>query len=1093
MTSPLLKIACGLLVTCAVACGAGGGGAASSAPPEAEAGVDASISWPETGTPDGSVRADAHGGEGGAGCTVVCSTNHVTPTCSGSTCSGTCDPGYADCDGNLQTNGCEVAVGTDIQNCGSCGRACSTSNVGVACSAGVCDGVCNPGFSDCNGNKQADGCEAATGTDPQNCGGCGTVCSADEIAPKCSGGVCDGACAPGYADCNGDKQADGCEVAVETDTNNCGGCNRSCPAPSNADATCSDGVCGEACLNGYGDCNGQTSDGCEANLSGDPTHCGGCANVCSGENVVQPACTSGVCSGACNPGYADCNHNELTDGCETSTSANVSNCGGCGIVCGGHVGRGCTNTVCNPTCDDGVRNQGESDADCGGPCLPCAVGKHCDSNSDCRSGDCSGIDCAAVKCAKGFGLPAMPLVTTGETPRSAAVADVNGDGHLDVVFATWASDTQGEVDVLLGHGDGTFAPKVAYQAGSGSGGVAIGDVNGDSKPDLVVANFYDNTVSVFLNKGSGVFATHVDYAAPYAPTSVALGDLDGDGALDIAVGGNANGVLLNNGTGAFPTLSTYVLIDLGETGIAIGDLDGDGKLDIVSTDEDAVNVLINAGGGVFAADVAYYGGFHGAGIAVADVNGDGKPDVMVSSHAADGTESTVSVWMNHGDGTLAFKVDYDVAVGAQGIVATDLNGDGKPDLAVANGSDGISVLLNQGGGVFGAQTVYLTSVKPSPLASGDFNGDGAPDLVVADQLASVASVLLNLGGAVFNVRADYATPATLSQIALGDLNGDGVPDVVTTAATLPSIGIDGSGDSVSVLLNSGGFLFAPAVSYPTGNVPFSVALGDFNGDEKLDIATVNYSDATVSVLLNKGDGTFAPKTIVPVPHAPGSIVAADFNRDGRADLAVVSPSGLTLLFAVSSGNVAFSRIDQSLPEPPQGDFPQALATGDLNGDGMPDLAMLCIAVALGAGNLPAILPLYNNGSGSFVPQNPVFTTTWNTALLIGKLPGGSTGFVVGNQNATVTIAGVDHATDFNPNALALGDFNGDGISDVAATSSNTLNVFLGTAAGSVQTAVNYAISGGAALAASDINGDGRTDLVAGGGDVVSILPDTCIP
>ena len=120
-------------------------------------------------------NGSAGGDASDAGCTVACSTNHVTPTCVGSTCSGVCDTGYADCNHDLKSDGYEVAIGADPLNCGACGRICSTSHVTAACSAGACDGACDPGFSDCNGDKQRDGCEVPTGTDPRNCGSCGAA------------------------------------------------------------------------------------------------------------------------------------------------------------------------------------------------------------------------------------------------------------------------------------------------------------------------------------------------------------------------------------------------------------------------------------------------------------------------------------------------------------------------------------------------------------------------------------------------------------------------------------------------------------------------------------------------------------------------------------------------------------------------------------------------------------------------------------------------------------------------------------------------------------------------------------------------------
>src|SRR5205807_68329 len=140
-----------------------------------------------------------------------------------------------------QTDGCEVQTGgSDVANCGGCAVVCSTNHITPTCTTGGCNGAGAAGYSDCNANKQTDGCEVQTsGTDVDNCGGCGVVCSANHIpTPTCGGGVCNGGCAAGYSDCNANKQTDGCETQINgSDVNNCGGCGIICLA-------------GQVCCNG---------------------------------------------------------------------------------------------------------------------------------------------------------------------------------------------------------------------------------------------------------------------------------------------------------------------------------------------------------------------------------------------------------------------------------------------------------------------------------------------------------------------------------------------------------------------------------------------------------------------------------------------------------------------------------------------------------------------------------------------------------------------------------------------------------------------------------------------------------------------------
>lgn len=191
------------------------------------------------------------------GCGLACSTNHVTSTaCVGRSCSaGLCAGGWADCNGNKQTDGCETSI-TTVSNCGGCGVVCSANHVTPACSGGSCNpGVCAAGWGDCNGNKQTDGCEASLTSSISSCGGCGMACSANHVTPACSGGSCSGGvCAAGWADCNGNKQADGCESFLATDVNNCGACGRACTY-ANGYGKCSAGACVfTGCKAGYHSC-----------------------------------------------------------------------------------------------------------------------------------------------------------------------------------------------------------------------------------------------------------------------------------------------------------------------------------------------------------------------------------------------------------------------------------------------------------------------------------------------------------------------------------------------------------------------------------------------------------------------------------------------------------------------------------------------------------------------------------------------------------------------------------------------------------------------------------------------------------------------
>jgi len=329
---------------------------------------------------------------------------HATATCAQGLCVlGPCDAGWADCNKN-PADGCEVALGTDVANCGACGKACSAANASAACKDGACAiAACHAGFTDCNG-QAADGCETATASDVNNCGGCGKACAAPNGTPGCQGGACVvTGCAAGFADCNG-LAGDGCEVALLVSVGNCGACGNACPALPNATAGCMGGKCSIGlCAGGFADCNGLTVDGCEANL-GSPQTCGACNIACPVPGHASAACTAGACGiGACEGTFADCN-GQAGDGCEVDVSADPASCGGCGKPCAvANATAGCQKSACtvaacnagfadcNASATDGCEIQTAMDLkNCGGCGVVCVVGAN--ASPTCKGGGC-GIAC----------------------------------------------------------------------------------------------------------------------------------------------------------------------------------------------------------------------------------------------------------------------------------------------------------------------------------------------------------------------------------------------------------------------------------------------------------------------------------------------------------------------------------------------------------------------------------------------------------------------------------------------------------------------------------------------------------------------------
>jgi predicted NUDIX family NTP pyrophosphohydrolase len=375
----------------------------------------------------------------------------------------------------------------------------------------------------------------------------------------------------------------------------------------------------------------------------------------------------------------------------------------------------------------------------------------------------------------------------------------------------------------------SFAGPRFYGTAGFTYSVAIGDLNGDGKPDLATANShqYFPSVSVLLNRGNGRFRARVDYEAGGGrygtPYSVAIGDLNGDGKPDLATANLEDAktvsVFLNKGNGTFRAKRDYGTG--GAWSIAIGDLNGDGKPDLaILTGANTVSVFLNRGDGSFPAKVDYGTGRGPDSVAIGDLNGDGRPDLATANHVV----STASVLLNRGDGSFQAKVDYGTGRGPDSIAIGDLNGDGKPDLASANcglpSGNGpcresphtVSVLLNSGDGSFQAKIDYGTGRMPSSVAIGDLNGDGKPDLATANALyAGTVSVLLNSGDGSFLAKHDYEAGVGPTSVAIGDLSGDGKPELaVAIFGERPEFN-----SGVSVLANATGFCGVPEARWET--------------------------------------------------------------------------------------------------------------------------------------------------------------------------------------------------------------------------------------------------------------------------------------
>ena len=698
----------------------------------------------------------------------------------------------------------------------------------------------------------------------------------------------------------------------------------------------------------------------------------------------------------------------------------------------------------------------------------------------------------------------------GNNAQSVAVGDFDGDGTLDLAVANFGGNTG--VSVLLGNGDGTFRPARNFAAGTNPISIAVGDFCADGKLDLAVADnaFLGGTpgVSILMGNGDGTFQPPRTYFAGTNPSSVTVGDFRGNGILDLAVTDettNMVGVLLGNRDGTFQPVHSSA-VGMKPVSVAAADFKGDGTLDLVVANQDSANVSVLLGNsdGTFQAARNFAAGTNPHSVAVGDFTGDGHPDLAVANYNFS-TVGTVSVLLANGDGTFQAPVSYvtgelsPAGDYTASVAVADLKGDGALDLIVANKSFGgpVYVLLGNGDGTFQAAHNFTAGINAYGLALGDFNGDGHPDLAVTNLSSNQVTVLLGNGDGSFQAAPKVDAGLVPRSVAVGDFDGDGNPDLAVVGGN--------SDGSLTVLLGNGNGTFRLADTYAVGLSPFSVTVGDFNGDGNLDLA-VSLASASnnLCVLLGNGDGTFQAPLIFDAGGSSWSVTAADFNGDGNLDLVVTNYGSNTITVLLGNGDGGF--------QPPRqfaaGRNPSSVAVGDFNGDGSLDLAVADrgdIFTGAGAG----VSILLGNGDGSFQAPHTYAAGRDPWSVVVGDFVGngvldlavadnatyeGTPGVSVllGNGDGTFQAAHL-FAAGVSPFGLAVGDFNNDGMLDLAVAGHGGTRVLLGNGDGSFQSPNFAYVTGYSTTAAiGDFNGDGLPGLAVSGASSVVILANDSI-
>ena len=754
-----------------------------------------------------------------------------------------------------------------------------------------------------------------------------------------------------------------------------------------------------------------------------------------------------------------------------------------------------------------------------------------------------------LPCAQRFqpGIPNLPTGKLGflsaqQIPVGGGIynsgvtlgGDFNGDGKQDLVtqvennrnscLATYS------ISVVLSNGDGTFQTPVltAIPNNNSCAHIAVGDVNGDGKDDILVAHEAScsegtSSIDVMISNGDGSFTQGTNY--PITNTNLAGGvvaDVSSDSKLDIVVVDQAVPAnvwtLLGNGNGTFQTPTSVALSGTSGIGAAFSDLNGDGLLDIAEMDSDTNELTIYLATSVttYANAVSYdtSDAVHDAcSLTAGDLTGDSKAEIV----NANCNDDTLTVFVNNGDGTFQTGVYYADGLSAPGgttadlypeaVSIADVNGDGKADIISMNDdSADVTILFGNGDGTVNVPSIgYAVGGFPyQPAVVGDFNGDGNVDLVVADLEFSLV-FLKGYGDGSFRSAVDYFAPVPSGTpsgvtVATGDFNGDGNPDFVLGNCCGKQVGI-------TVFLSRADGSLQPGVNYFSANDDQElqyVTVADFDKDGKLDIAAADSQNSVVQIFNGVGDGTFTVGVSMASGESydqPVGIITGDFNHDGFPDIAVANVNDGTqdvgVLLNDGTGNF-LATVPYNLS---QGFYDIGMAAADLNSDGNLDLI-----IPLRYGSDVAIL--LGNSDGTFQAEADLsIPSTVPVGAAVGDFNGdgkldlavtlaedGTNGVAValGVGDGTFLAPVIYQATlqdqTFStpqPTYIQTADIDGDGKLDLVYTNSNyaTVGILFGLGDGTFYSPVEFPAGGYAyGITLADLNHDGTLDVVTGNDD-----------
>jgi hypothetical protein len=550
-----------------------------------------------------------------------------------------------------------------------------------------------------------------------------------------------------------------------------------------------------------------------------------------------------------------------------------------------------------------------------------------DGKVDLLVGDIGGDVYLFAGVGDGTYLAGTSLGKTSQPVRAIRLADLDGNGALDVVAASgMVSGGGGTILGFVRQMDGTFKNTHTLASMESFSALSLLDYDADGKTDAA-AVAASGKLYTFRGNGDGTFGAGVSSDIGKNGAFLTAGDLNADGKPDLASGGRFENfssptaptfISLLNADGT--TKSSQLEADGLYSGGVLADMNKDGRLDLVvsHTERNELSVIFGRGDGSFVLN-----GPTGTVTATSsgDFNGDGKLDLIYVGSSVD----KLAIMLGRSDGSFGPPRTFDVDRAPSAVRSGDFDGDGKLDVAVTcYDTNLVSLLLGKGDGTFATQRTFSVGRGPNSLAVLDLDADGKLDIVTANVDADSVSVLIGNGTGNFAVNKDYATGKGPVSVAAADLSGDGRPDVVTANADANTVSyLQGSAVTAGAL--------NVAKSLSVGQSPADVAVSDVTGDGKLDIVTVNSDSNNLAALVGRGDGTFVSSRYSPTCEFPTDFAAGELTGDGKVDLVVRCAAGKRSQALIGQGDGSFVSSPRAFP------LGTAVLITDVNADSKSDL------------------------------------------------------------------------------------------------------------------------------------------------------------